>query len=142
MNADRRVPGLRPRDATDGSVSLEWLLVLPLVALTVAGILEVGAVVRDALLLQDAARVGVRAAATSTGDDEVARAVAGVLDGREHRVRVRPHARRDGDLVRVTVRLDRPLGPVTHRLRASGVGRTEPVVVAPDAPRRPTGAVP
>jgi hypothetical protein len=122
--------GVRP-GAADGSVTLEWLLVLPLLALAVAGVLEVGAVVRDALLVQDAARVGVRAATTSTGDVEVGRAVAGVLDGRPHRVEVRPHARVDGDLVRVTVLVDRPLGPVTHRLTASTVARTEPVVGGP-----------
>lgn len=115
----------------DGSVALEWVLTLPLLALTVAGLLEVGAVVRDALLLHDAARTGVRAAATSSGDAHVRRAVTTVVADRSVTVAVTPHDRADGDLVRVRVGLDRPLGPVTHRLEATAVARTEPIVDAP-----------
>jgi Flp pilus assembly protein TadG len=125
----RRRPGRgAPAGASAaGSVTLEWVLVLPLVALAVAGILEVGAVIRDALVVNDAARVGARAAATSTGDAEVRRAVATVLP--DARVAVRPLDRRDGDVVRVRVELTRTVGGgVAHRLRATAVARTEPVV--------------
>jgi hypothetical protein len=128
-----------PRDPTGGSVTLEWVLVLPLLALAVAGILEVGAVVRDALLVHDAARLGVRAAATSTGDADVRRAVAGVLP--HARVDVQPHHRRDGDLVRVRVELTRSLGGISHRLRATAVARTEPVVADPSPVTLPSPEV-
>jgi hypothetical protein len=85
------------------------------------------AVVRDALLVHKAARVGARAAATSRGDETVRRAVATVLP--EARVEVRPLDRRDGDLVRVRVEITRTLGgSVAHRLRATAIARTEPVV--------------
>jgi hypothetical protein len=130
-----------PRHPAGGSVTLEWVLVLPLVALAMAGILEVGAVVRDALLVHDAARLGARAAATSTGDADVHRAVAGVLP--DARVDVQPRHRRDGDLVRVRVELTRSLGGISHRLRATAVARTEPVVglPPPDVGPAPSDAV-
>lgn len=120
-------------DEQAGVVTLEWVLALPLLALAVAGVLEVGGVVRDALLVHDAARVGVRAAATSTGAEEVRRAVGEVLIDAPADVQVDPVARHDGDLVRVTVGLQRSFGPVTHRLRATAVARVEPVVT-PAAP--------
>jgi Flp pilus assembly protein TadG len=123
-----------------GSVTLEWVLVLPLVALAVAGVLEVGAIVRDALLVHDAARVGARAAATTTGDGEVRRAVDAVLPAAA--VKVRPHDRRDGDVVRVTVELSRSLGPVTHRLRATAIARTEPIVASTTGASANTGPAP
>ena len=111
-------------------MSLEWVLALPLLALAVVGILEVAGVVRDALLVHEAARAGVRAAATSTGTVSVEAAVARSLDGLEHGVTVTPAARADGDLVEVVVVAERRLGPVTHRLRARATARVEPAVGA------------
>jgi hypothetical protein len=111
-----------------GVVSLEWVLALPLLALAVTGILEVAGVVRDGLLAHEAARAGVRAAATSTGTDAVEAAVERSLRGAVHEVTVSPRERSDGDLVEVTVVLERTLGPVTHRLDASATARVEPAV--------------
>jgi hypothetical protein len=117
-----------------GVVSLEWVLALPLLALAVTGILEVAGVVRDGLLTHEAARAGVRAAATSTGTDAVEAAVERSLRGAVHDVTVSPHERSDGDLVEVTVVLERTLGPVTHRLDASATARVEPAVGTGTAP--------
>lgn len=114
-----------------GVVSLEWVLALPLLVLAVAGILEVAGVVRDALLVHDAARAGVRAAATSSGTTAVESAVVRSLPGRAHEVVVTPRRRSDGDQVEVEVVLERTLGPVTHRLRASAIARVEPAVAPP-----------
>ncbi len=112
-----------------GVASLEWVLALPLLALALAGVLSVAGVVRDALLVHEAARAGVRAAATSTGSADVERAVERALPSSGgHRVTVRPTDRRDGDLVEVTVVLDRTVGPVTHELRATAIARVEPAV--------------
>lgn len=104
-------------------------MVLPILALLVVALLQVAALVSDALVLHDAARAGARAAATSTGTGPVARAVgdaAPELDG--IRVRVDPIVRRDGDLARVEVRITRQIGPVRHQLRATAVSRVEPAV--------------
>jgi hypothetical protein len=116
------------RHGQQGVVSLEWVLVLPLLVLAVAGILEVAGVVRDTLLVHEAARAGVRAAATSTGSAAVEEAVGHSLPGAGHEVAVAPHERADGDLVEVTVVLERRLGPVTHRLSAAATARVEPAV--------------
>lgn len=122
------------RRGQQGVVSLEWVLALPLLALAVAGLLEVAGVVRDSLLVHEAARAGVRAAATSTGGAAVEDAVGRSLAGAAHEVTVVPRQRTDGDLVEVTVVLERTLGPVTHRLRASTFARVEPAVGAREAP--------
>lgn len=111
-----------------GVVSLEWMLALPLLALAVVGLLEVTAVMRDALLVHDAARAGVRAAATSTGTAPVEAAVAARLGPLDHAVEVSPRERTAGDLVEVTVAAERAVGPVTHPVRARAVARVEPVV--------------
>jgi hypothetical protein len=118
-----------------GALSLEAVLVLPVLALLVGGLLTTVSVVRDVLILHEAARAGARAAATSTGTDvpvRAAREAAPELP--DVAVVVTPGTRRDGDLVRVRVSVDRSLGPVTHRLRASAVARVEPVVGADHQP--------
>jgi hypothetical protein len=125
-------PGVRAqqhRHAETGALSLEAVLVLPVLALLVIGLLGVVGVVRDVLVLHEAARVGARAAATTSGAAPVVRAVEqAVPELPDVRVTVTPTTRRDGDLVRVLVEVDRRLGPVTHRLRATTVARVEPVV--------------
>ncbi len=111
-----------------GVLSLEAVLVLPILALLALGLLEVVGVVRDVLLLHEGARAGVRAAATTTGVAPVEQAVREAVPDVPVVVTVSPATRRDGDLVRVELVLDRKVGPVTHRLRASGVARVEPAV--------------
>jgi hypothetical protein len=118
-----------PSRAEAGSLSLESVLLLPVVALLVLGLLGAVGIVRDVLVLHEAARAGARVAATTTGTEPVIRAAreaAPELPGL--RVVVTPSTRRDGDLARVRVELERRLGPVTHRLRASTVARVEPAV--------------
>jgi hypothetical protein len=126
----RTALGPRPRLAAEsGALSLEAVLVLPVLALLVGGLLATVGIVRDVLVLHEGARVGVRAAATSTGTAPVLRAVHdAVPELPDVRVFVTPAQRTDGELVRVRLEVDRRLGPVTHRLRASAVARVEPVV--------------
>jgi pyruvate/2-oxoglutarate dehydrogenase complex dihydrolipoamide acyltransferase (E2) component len=112
-----------------GALTLEAVLVLPVLALLVTGLLGAVGIVRDVLVLHEAARAGARAAAT-TGDVapvvRAAREAAPELP--DLRVTVTPAVRRDGDLARVEVRVERGVGPVTQRLRASAVARVEPAV--------------
>jgi Flp pilus assembly protein TadG len=130
--------GATPRErGQEAVVSLEWVLALPLLALVVVGLLEVGGIVRDVLLLHDAARAGARAAATSTGTASVEGAVAASVPSLGPRVEVVPRQRSAGELVEVTVTVERDLGPVTHPLTARAVARVEPAVT-PD----PTGEEP
>ncbi len=58
-----------------GSAAVEFALVLPLVLIVVLGLVQVGLVARDRLLVDAAARAGARAAALAD-DDAGARAMA------------------------------------------------------------------
>lgn len=128
MTARRRTGPGRGGHGRDqrGAVALEWVLTLPLLALAVAGLLEVGGVVRDGLLVHEGARAGARAAATSLERAPVEEAVAGAVGHLAPDVKVVPTPRRAGDVVEVTVRVERSLGPVTHPLTARAVARVEP----------------
>jgi hypothetical protein len=113
----------------DGMLSLEAVLILPVIALLVLGLLQVAALGRDVLVLHEAARVGARVAATTTGaaaPERAARAAAPELAGLI--VEVSPAVRADGDLVVVVVRVDRRFGPITRTLRAEAIARVEPIV--------------
>jgi Flp pilus assembly protein TadG len=111
-----------------GSVTFETILVLPFVMLAMLACLQVVGVVRDALLVHEAARAGVRAAATSQGTGAVAAAVHEALGGRSHEVSVTPATRQPGDLVTVVVRMETSLGPLRQDLSATVVAEVEPVV--------------
>jgi hypothetical protein len=113
----------------DGILSLEAVMMLPVVAVLVLGLLQVAALGRDLLVLHEAARVGARVAATTSGTaapERAARAAAPELS--ELVVEVIPAVRADGDLVVVTVRTERRLGPVSRTLQAEALARVEPVV--------------
>ncbi|MGA1775194.1 MAG: hypothetical protein ACO4BW_06190, partial [Nitriliruptoraceae bacterium] len=72
-------------DRECGALSLEAVLVLPVVAVLVIGLLQVAALGRDLLLLHEAARAGARTAATTPGTDaprRAARAAAPALAAR------------------------------------------------------------
>ena len=112
-----------------GSLSLESVLVLPVLALLVVGVLEVAALTRDVLVAHEAARAGARAAATSTGTVAVERAARQAAPELEEVVvLVDPVTRRDGDVVRVTVSSRRAVLGVPTTVRASAVARVEPAV--------------
>lgn len=124
-----RTDGFRRPDE-GGMLSLEVVLILPVVALLVLGLLQVAGLGRDLLVLHEAARVGARVAATTTGTsapERAARAAAPEL--RDLTVDVAPASRADGDLVVVVVRASHVLGPVSRTLEARAVARVEPVVV-------------
>jgi hypothetical protein len=113
----------------DGMLSLEVVMMLPIIALLILGLLQVAAFGRDLLVLHEAARVGARVAATTSGSaapERAARAAAPELPGLM--VEVIPAVRADGDLVVVTVRAERRMGPVTRTLKAEALARVEPVV--------------
>lgn len=113
----------------EGMLSLEAVLVLPVVALLIVGMVQVAALGRDLLVLHEAARIGARVAATTTGTsapERAARAAAPELRGLV--VDVAPAVRSDGDLVVVVVRAEHLLGPVTRTLTARAIARVEPVV--------------
>jgi Flp pilus assembly protein TadG len=54
-----------------GSAAVEFALVLPLVLLMALALLQVGLLVKDRLILEDAARAGAREAAVDTDDGQV-----------------------------------------------------------------------
>jgi hypothetical protein len=129
MNRQAAQPDAHGRTREEGILSLEVVLVLPVVALLVIGLIQVAALGRDLLVLHEAARVGARVAATTTGTtapERAARAAAPELRGLV--VEVTPAVRSDGDLVIVAVLAEHRLGPVTRTLRAEALARVEPVV--------------
>jgi Flp pilus assembly protein TadG len=103
-------------------------MVLPVLALLVIGVLEVAAVTRDVLVVHEAARAGVRAAATSTGTVTVVRAAREASPEIDVEVVVDPATRRDGDVVRVTASAHRQVFGVPTTVRATSVARVEPAV--------------
>ncbi|MEX2505117.1 MAG: TadE/TadG family type IV pilus assembly protein, partial [Egicoccus sp.] len=114
-----------------GSLSLEAVLVLPVVALLAIGLLDTVTVLRDVLLLHEAARVGARVAATTTDNGAVANAardavpeLAGV------RLAVTPEHRAPGDVLTVTAAVSRRVGPTSLSLSATAHARVEPSVGA------------
>lgn len=112
----------------DGVLSLEAVWILPALALLIVGLLLALGLVRDVLLLHEAARMGARTAVTTTGAEAVVAAARDAAPELELTVHVNPVARSDGDLVTVRVHANRTIGPFVHRLTARAVGRVEPVV--------------
>lgn len=142
-HADRAArSGSGPRATSDhdqaGMLSLEAVLLLPVIALLVVGVLGVAVVIRDVLLVHEGARTGARTAATTSGTSEVVAAVTAAVPELDVEVEVDPVRRGDGDLVTVTVRSERQLGPVTHPIRARSIARVEPAVgtTSPDGEQR------
>lgn len=96
---------------------------MPLVALVMVAVLQVGAVVRQALVVQEAARLGARTAATS-GDAAVTTVVHAVVDGAH--VAVRPRSRGPGDVVTVTVTVAVRVGGLATDVRGRAATLVEP----------------
>jgi Flp pilus assembly protein TadG len=107
-----------------GSAVVEFALVLPLVLVVVLGLVQVGLVVRDRLLVEAAARAGARAAALQ--DDAAAVATAALaaapgLDPALARIETSRAGSR-GDPVTVRVTYDEPFRvPLISWLVGTGV---------------------
>jgi Flp pilus assembly protein TadG len=88
-----------------GQSTLEFALVLPLIALLLLGLFQVGVIARDRVALVHAAREGVRVAVMDPSPDRVAAAVreATSLDPSAMRVEL-TGGDHPGDLVTVVVR--------------------------------------
>lgn len=124
-------------------LSLEAVYLLPVLALLVLGMFQAATVLRDVLLAHEAARVGARAAATTSGVAAVVDAAREAAPELVLQVEVTPTTRRDGDLAVVVVRTSRRIGPVTHPISARAVARVEPAVgVSPFAPTPWSGTEP
>jgi Flp pilus assembly protein TadG len=110
-----------------GSATVEFALVLPLVFVVVLGLVQVGLVVRDRLLVEAGARAGARAAAIQ--DDpaaigQAAMAAAPGLDPARAQVSVARAGSR-GDPVTVHIAYDDPFRvPLVAWLLGSGVTLT------------------
>jgi Flp pilus assembly protein TadG len=109
----RTRPDLRiavPGSPDRGSATVEFALVLPLVLVVVLGLVQVGLVVRDRLLVEAAARAGARAAAVQDDPaaiEDAALAAAPGLEAARARVDVARAGSR-GDAVTVHVVYDEP----------------------------------
>jgi Flp pilus assembly protein TadG len=124
-------PTARGRDAR-GQASVELVLVLPLVLLVLLALLQAGLLLRDQLLVVQAAREGAREAAVSPRKERieaaVRRAAPGLDEGLEVQIRRGP---RTGDLATVAVSASPTRVPTIgrllegHRLEASATMRIE-----------------
>ena len=112
------------RSADRGSATVEFALVLPLVLVIVLGLVQVGLVVRDRLLVEAAARAAARAAAVQEDPaqvDAAAAAAAPGLDAARISLTVGRGGAR-GDPVSVTLVYDDPFRvPFVTWLLGSGV---------------------
>ncbi len=110
-------------------LSLETVLVLPILAMIIVALLHLASLLADVLIVHEAARAGVRAAVTTTDDRQViahARAAAPELP--DLAIEVSPSPRSSGDVVRVDVLAQRMFGPVSYPVRAAGIATVEPGV--------------
>lgn len=105
-----------PRDSDRGSVTMETAMVLPSLLLVLAVCLGAVAAASAQLACADAARVGARALARGETEDR-ARQLAQSAAPETARVQLSD----DGELARVTVRVDLRLGPeLALPVRVSG----------------------
>lgn len=131
----RRGGPTAPHRTEGGFLSLEWVLTVPVMVLLAALVVAAGYVIRDVLVLQEAARVGARIASTTAGDAPITAAVHDAAPelGGGLSVAVIPQVRQPGDQVEVVVATTRTYGPISHRLRARSTARVEPTLEDSDA---------
>jgi Flp pilus assembly protein TadG len=130
----------RSHDAR-GSVSVEFAAVLPLVAVSLLLVAQIGLLVSEQLAVQHAAREGARAAAV-WNDDARARTAAlnaGNLDPARTTIVISPSSRDVGTPVRVEVRFKPVEMPVVGRFMPSATTLSATVEMRterapPDAP--------
>jgi Flp pilus assembly protein TadG len=100
-----------PASSDRGSAAVEFALVLPILFVVLLGLVQVGLLARDELLVQQAARVGARQAAVSPDGTSVRAAAvggAGGLDGDRMTVTVEGGASQ-GEPVAVSVSYEAPI---------------------------------
>ena len=104
-----------------GAVSVEFAAALPLVAVSMLLVAQIGLLVAQQVTVQHAAREGARVAAVSNDDDAARDAAlrAGNLDAERADVVIDPTTRAVGDPVRVTVRYHPGLMPLVGSFIAS-----------------------
>ena len=122
-----------PGDAEDSQAAVEVALVLPLLVMVLLGLIQVGLVIRDQVLVTHAAREAARAAAVDPGPEAARHAAesGGALD--PDRLSVESAGREGpGSRVQVTVRYRVPtrvpmIGPLIGdlRLQAEATMRVE-----------------
>jgi len=120
-----------------GSVSVEFAAVLPLVAVSLLLVAQIGLIVSEQLAVQHAAREGARAAAV-WNDDTRARDAAlssGNLDASRTSVEITPSERDVGTPVRVTVRFTPVPMPVVGRFVPVGTTLTAVVEMRTECAR-------
>jgi Flp pilus assembly protein TadG len=105
-----------------GSVSVEFAAVLPLVAVSMLLVAQIGLLVSEQLAVQHAAREGARAAAVWNDDDRARTAAldAGNLDPNRTTIIISPSRRDVGTPVRVEVRFTPAPMPVVGRFMPTG----------------------
>ena len=102
-----RVGRTSPRGPADhGQASVEAALLLPIIALAVLAVIQIGLVVHARVMVTHAAREGVRAAAV--GDDDAGVREAVIASGGLAPSRVAVTVAGSADHVTVTVRYDAP----------------------------------
>jgi len=111
-----------------GVLSLEAVWILPMFMLLGVGLLHVVGYASDVLVVHEAARAGVRAAAVTSGNEAPVHAATMAAFGLNVTVVVTPETRGFGDTVTVEVTLARTIGPVTYPITARAYARVEPVV--------------
>lgn len=107
--------------AQRGSVSVEFAAVLPLVAVALLLVAQVGLLVAEQMTVQHAAREGARAGAVWNDDERARDAVLAVLDPARAEVEVTPAVRDVGDPVRVVVRYRPGVMPLVGRFLPDGI---------------------
>ncbi len=103
-------------------------MMLPILAILVMALMETAVVIRDVLVVHEAARAGARAAATTSGADPVIAAARQAAPELSIEVTVDPVVRGDGDIAMVIVTARRNIGPVRHTIEGRAVARVEPAV--------------
>jgi len=117
--------------AARGSVSVEFAAVLPLVAVSMLLVAQIGLLVSEQLAVQHAAREGARAAAVWNDDDRARTAGldAGSLDRDRTTITISPSSRDVGTPVRVEVRFTPVAMPVVGRFMRSATTLSAAVVM-------------
>ncbi|MFL5735935.1 MAG: TadE/TadG family type IV pilus assembly protein [Actinomycetota bacterium] len=72
---------VEPISDTRGSAAVEFALVLPILFVVLLGLVQVGVLAKDELLVQQAARIGARQAAISPDGNSVRAAAVGASGG-------------------------------------------------------------